>query len=209
MNKNILILGLTGGIASGKSTTAHIFENLGAKVVDADEIAHETIRIGTKAWKKIVGYFGKSILNEDSSINRTELGKIVFADKEKRQELEEIVHPVVIKTIKKKIKELSISNFQFSTVIIDVPLLIEADLTSLVDKLIVVSAWRQTQIRRLKKNGLKGSTAKIRIDSQMPLKEKIKLADYVVRNNGSLKELERQVERIWKDILRKCQMSNK
>ncbi len=198
----MLILGLTGGVACGKSTVARIFESLGAEVIDADEIAHEVMRPRTVAWKRLVGYFGNGILNEDLSINRTELGEIVFASARKRQKLEEVVHPAVIKTIKKKIKEFSIFNFQFSTIVIDAPLLIEVNLTSLIDKLVVVSAWRRTQMRRLKESGLKGSEAEKRIDSQMPLEKKIRLADYVIRNNGSLRETERQVKRVWKDILK-------
>ena len=196
----MLILGLTGGIACGKSTVARIFESLGAEVIDADEIAHEVMRPGTSAWKRLVDCFGKGILNKDLSVNRTELGKIVFASARKRQKLEEIVHPAAIKTIKKKIKELSTVNCQLSTVVVDAPLLIEAGLISLINKLVVVSAWRRTQMRRLKESGLEESEAAKRIDSQMPLEKKIKLADYVIRNNGSLRETEKQVKRVWKEI---------
>ena len=196
----MLILGLTGGIACGKSTVARLFGSLGAEVIDADEIAHEMMEADTKVGKEIIDYFGKGILSEDLSINRTELGKIIFFSVRKRRKLEDIVHPAVIKTIKKKIKALSSVNCQLSTVIIDAPLLIEAGLTSLINKLIVVSAGRRTQMRRLQKSGLGGSEAERRIDSQMPLKKKIKLADYVIRNDDSLAETEKQVKRVWEDI---------
>jgi len=96
----MLILGLTGGIACGKSTVAHLLETRGAKVIDADKIAHEVMRPGTNVWKGIVDYFGKSILNKDSSINREKLARIIFAEEKKRRKLEEIVHPAVIKIIK-------------------------------------------------------------------------------------------------------------
>ncbi|MCD5397883.1 dephospho-CoA kinase [candidate division NPL-UPA2 bacterium] len=196
----MLILGLTGGIACGKSTVACIFKGLGAEVIDADEIAREVVRPGTSAWKGLVDYFGKDILSKDLSINRKKLGKIVFASVRKRHKLEEIVHPSVIKTIKEKIKELSTVNCQPSTVVVDAPLLIEANLTSLVDKLVVVSAWRRIQMRRLQESGLEESEAVKRIDAQMSLEKKTGLADYVIRNNGSLKEMERRVKRVWKDI---------
>jgi len=200
----MLILGLTGGIACGKSTVTRMFAALGAEVIDADEIAHEVMRPGTKEWKRIVDYFGKSILNKDSSINRMELGKVVFSSVKKRKKLEEIVHPVVVRTIQGKIRKLATCDLRLSTiVVIDAPLLIEANLTSLVDKLVVVSAWRRIQMRRLKENGLSGSEAVKRIDSQLSLKEKIKLADYVIRNNGNLADLENQVEKVWKEILSK------
>ncbi len=181
-----------------------MFAALGAEVIDADEIAHEVMRPGTKEWKRIVDYFGKSILNKDSSINRMELGKVVFSSVKKRKKLEEIVHPVVVRTIQGKIRKLATCDLRLSTiVVIDAPLLIEANLTSLVDKLVVVSAWRRIQMRRLKENGLSGSEAVKRIDSQLSLKEKIKLADYVIRNNGNLADLENQVEKVWKEILSK------
>jgi len=200
----MLIIGVTGGIACGKSTVAGMFRGLGAEVIDADKIAHQAMRPRTAVWKKIGELFGKDILNEDLSINREKLGKIVFSSTKERRRLEKIVHPVAIKAIKKKIKDCSNLKIQPLTIIvIDAPLLIEANLTSLVDVLVVVSAWRRTQMRRLKASGLKENEAAKRIDSQMSLRSKIKLADYVIRNNGSLAAVERQVEKVWKEIIGK------
>ncbi|MCD5390458.1 dephospho-CoA kinase [candidate division NPL-UPA2 bacterium] len=207
----MLVIGITGGIACGKSTVARMFGRLGAEIIDADRIAHSVIEPGTSAWQRVVDEFGRGILNKNLAVNRRKLGRIIFADSEKRRKLEEIIHPRVIEIIKKTAartrksaasvkKQQSASGLELSAIIIDAPLLIEANLVSLVEKLVVVTASRKTQIVRLRRSGLTEGEAIRRIDSQMSLREKEALADYVIRNDGNLKETARQVREIWKQI---------
>lgn len=189
------IIGLTGGIASGKSTVSKMFQKRGIPVVDADQIAREVVERGKEAYEKIVGAFGREILNEDGSINRAKLGSIVFQHKTKRELLNSIVHPAVRKEMKKKQEQFVLQGAK--AVVLDIPLLFESDLTHLVDKIIVVYVNENTQLQRLmKRNHLSKEEALARINAQMPLKEKIKMADEVIDNEGEFNDTERQLEEI-------------
>lgn len=189
------IIGLTGGIASGKSTVSKMFQKRGIPVVDADQIAREVVETGKEAYEKIVGAFGREILNEDGSINRAKLGSIVFQHKTKRELLNSIVHPAVRKEMKKKQEQFVLQGAK--AVVLDIPLLFESDLTHLVDKIIVVYVNENTQLQRLmKRNHLSKEEALARINAQMPLKEKIKMADEVIDNEGDFNDTERQLEEI-------------
>ena len=193
----MLIIGLTGGIASGKSTVANFFKELGAYLIDWDELAHEVVRPHSKAWKRIVEHFGPGVLNEDLSLNRQKLGEIVFVEREKLEKLNQIVHPEVIKEDGKRVNEIKKINPK-AIIIKDIPLLIEVGLQKKVDKVIVVYASQENRLRRLLKQGFTLEQAKRRIEAQLPLEEKIKFADFVVYNDGSLEETRRQVEVIYK-----------
>lgn len=193
-----IILGVTGGIATGKSTIAGMFNQLGAKVIDVDKLSHRFLKRGTLSWRKVVDEFGDEILNKNLVINRKRLGEIIFANKCKQKRLEKIIHPLVIETIKEKIAR-AIAHKQ-AVIVIDAPLLIESGLASLMDKLVVVNAPNHIQMERLAKRGLKQKAAERRVNSQLPLAMKVKLADYIVENNGNLTWARKQVRRIWNEI---------
>ena len=176
----MILIGLTGGVATGKSTVAKMFKKCGAIVIDADELAREVVRPGQPAWRDIMRRFGKSVLNSDRTINRQALGQIVFRDRTKLRQLERIIHPRVAAKQKRLTRQASRKDPN-AVVIYDVPLLFEAGIDKRVDKIIVVTADRESQIARLKKrNGLTRAEAFRRIKSQIPLSKKVRLADIVI-----------------------------
>ncbi|GIO21712.1 dephospho-CoA kinase [Oceanobacillus sp. J11TS1] len=187
-----LVIGLTGGIASGKSTVAKMFAALDIPVIDADIIAREVVEPGEESYQKVVEVFGEEILKEDGSINRPKLGSIIFSDSEKRERLNQIVHPAVRKRVLEK-KEYYIRQGE-KCIVLDVPLLFESKLTSLVEKTLVVFVVKETQLKRLmERNQLSEQEAWDRIQSQMPLEEKVKLADELIDNNHSIEESKEQL----------------
>ena len=189
-------LGLTGGIATGKSTAGKKLKELGAKVVDADKIAHKVIEPEGKAYQEVVDYFGERILTSAGEIDRKKLGEIVFADATERKKLEEITHPYIIKTIKDIIKKEE-NNYK---IVLEAPLLYEVGLEELVKEVWVISASVTNQIKRLQnRDGLNRREAIKRIDSQLPLAEKEKRADLVIYNNGTKDELYNKITKAWKD----------
>lgn len=199
LNKNLPrkpLIGITGCIFCGKSTVARIFSSFGAEIIDADKIAHSLLEVQTKTYKKIVSKFGLSIIKEDKSINRAKLGQIVFSSPKLLAELEKIVHPEIIRQIKYKAK-----NSKSRIVCVDAPLLFETGLYRLMDKVVVVKAKRSKILNRAKmKFGLSKEEIKQRASYQMPLSNKILLADFVIDNNNSLKETEKQVETVLKGL---------
>jgi len=200
----VTIIGVTGSFGTGKTTVAGMFKNLGAAVFDADEIAHEALlkKVASHqsqviSYKKIVKIFGKEILKKDKEIDRKKLGKIVFKNKMLLKKLNSIVHPYVIKRIKKDIKGLRRVNNN-AVIVLDIPLLVEAGLLALVDKLVVVRAGRDIQIDRcMKKTGLARRDVMARIAAQAPLKRKVRVSDFVIDNNGTEKQTKREVEKVW------------
>ncbi|MBT9149142.1 MAG: Dephospho-CoA kinase [Dehalococcoidia bacterium] len=192
----MIIVGLTGGIASGKSTVADIFKELGAYLIDFDVLAREVVRPYLKAWKGIVEHFGTAVLNEDSTINRGMLAEMVFNDAARLQKLNEIVHPAVLEEDEQRMEEIRRID-PAAIVIKDIPLLLEMDYREFVDKVVLVNASEENQMKRLIDRGLDPEGAAKRIGAQMPLAEKVKLADFVIQNNGSLAETRRQVEVIY------------
>jgi len=197
----MIIVGLTGSVGTGKSTVTNFFRELGAYVIDWDELARDVIRPHLRAWKEIVEYFGKDFLNEDLTVNRQKLAEMVFSDKEKVAKLNQIVHPEVFKEDERITNEIK-SLDRDALVIKDIPLLLELTRPIFVDKIVVVSASEQTQLRRLEEKGMSREDARSRIKSQLPLKEKIKSADFVINNDGPLEETKKQVEEIY-SLLRK------
>src|SRR3972149_970905 len=184
-----MLIGLTGGIASGKSLVAGELKRLGAYLIDADEIAREVVKRGLPAYSEIVKEFGEKILNPDKTINRKELGRIVFSNPELRKRLEQITHPRIRKKIEAETSAIKAKNPK-AVIVVDAALLIEGGLYKKMDKVIVVYADEKTQIKRLtERDGLAIEDAKNRISSQMPLQEKRKYADFVVENvEGKSKE---------------------
>ncbi len=192
----MIIVGLTGSVGTGKSTVANLFGEMGAHVIDWDELARKVTRPHSKAWEQIVEHFGKSILNDDLTINRRKLADIVFCDREKLRTLNEIVHPEVIEEDEKITSEIK-SRDPDALIIKDIPLLFELTHPIYLDKIVVVYASEQTQLRRLEQKGMSREDAKRRIKSQFPLEKKMKSADFVVNNDGRLEETKKQVEEIY------------
>ncbi|WLR53287.1 dephospho-CoA kinase [Bacillus tianshenii] len=192
-----MIIGLTGGIASGKSTVSYMLKGLNFPVIDADEAARKVVEVGEEAYRKIVETFGESVLYEDGTINREKLGSIVFNDENERIKLNKIVHPAVRAYMNNQ-KEAYISAGE-QVIVMDIPLLFESKLTYLVDKTIVVYVDQDVQLQRLmERNKLSEQDAKARIASQMPLEEKKSLADEVIDNNGTVEETKEQLIEILK-----------
>ncbi|GAG65127.1 unnamed protein product [marine sediment metagenome] len=198
-----LIVGLTGGIVSGKSTVAKMFKSLGAKIIDADKLGHSVILPHRPSWKKIIRLFGKDILRNDLTIDREKLSKIVFTKQTLLKKLNEITHLEIIKLIKKEINlAKNKTHNQEKVLIIDAALIYEAKIDRLMDKIIAICIDEDEQIKRLiKRNNLSKEGALQRIKSQMPMKEKVKMADYVIDNSSSLDETKEQVEKIWKKLV--------
>jgi dephospho-CoA kinase len=194
--EHMIIVGLTGSVGTGKSTVTNFFRELGAYIIDWDELAREKIRPHSKAWEKIIDYFGKNILNDDLTINRQKLAETVFTDKGKVTELNQIVHPEVFKEDERITNEIK-NRDPDALIIKDIPLLFELTYPIVVDKTVVVSASEQTQLTRLEEKGMSRDDAKNRMKSQLPLEQKIKSADFVIDNNGPLEETKRQVEDIY------------
>jgi dephospho-CoA kinase len=198
----MILVGLTGGVATGKSTVAKMFKQCGAIVIDADELAHEVVKPGKPAWREIVAFFGKTVLNQDRSLNRQALGSIVFRNPKKLRQLERIIHPRVAREQARLTKQAARAD-PTAVVIYDVPLLFEAGIDTRVDKTLVVTADRETQLARLKKrNGLSRVEAIRRIRSQMPLSKKVRLADIVIDGTLSRHNAMKAVRGIFLDLLR-------
>jgi dephospho-CoA kinase len=196
----MILIGLTGGVATGKSTVAKMFEKCGAIVIDADELAREVVQPGKPAWREIVRTFGTGILHPDRTIDRHALGAIVFHDKKKLRHLERIIHPRVAREQIRLTKQAA-KNDPKAVVIYDVPLLFEAGIDKRVDKTVVVAATRKTQIMRLKnRNGLTRAEALRRIRSQMPLAMKRLRADYILDGTKNRASLSRDISRLFEDL---------
>lgn len=196
--KKKFILGVTGSFGSGKTTVAGMLKGCGVKVIDADRIAHELIKPASPVYKKVIKAFGTA--------KRHKLAALVFNNKNLLRKLNNIIHPAVIRRIKRQIIDAP-----GEAIVLDAPLLIEAGLVKLIDKLIVVKLSRKEQIKRLiKKTGLNKKDLTKRIDAQIPLKYKVILADFIIDNSGTVKGTRRQVGEICKilDIFKKCRGFN-
>ena len=193
----MMLVGLTGGIATGKSTVAKMFKQCGAVVIDADELARDIVKPGKAAWQEIVNTFGKTALDPDRAINRRALGAIVFRNHSKLRRLERIIHPRVEREQARLTRQAARKDPN-AVVIYDVPLLFEAGVDKRVDAIIVVTADRETQIARLKKrNGLSRAEAIRRIRNQMPLAKKIRRADYIIKGTLSRGAAMKTIRRIF------------
>ena len=197
----MLIVGLTGNMASGKSTVAGMFRRLGAKIVDVDKIGHEILKKEKAVQKQLLSSLGKEILNR-GSINRKKLGKIAFTNLKNVKRLNRIIHPFLIRVLKEKISQYRKIDKE-EIIIIDGALLLELKgISELLDGLILVKIDQTVQMQRLKKSKpwIGKSEIKQRLESQLSQKEKIKLADCFIDNSRKIQETEKQVERIWQKL---------
>ena len=197
----MLQVGLTGGIGSGKSTVARMFEEKGACLIDFDELTHYVEEPDRPGWTAIVEYFTSDVLNADRTINRQKLGAIVFHDKQKLADLNRIVHPVIFKEWRRRLAELS-QKTPRAIVISEAPLLIEIGMKPLFDLVILVYASPDDQVQRLMlRNKLSKEDAYARIASQMPIDDKIPLVDFVIDNQSPLEKIGTVVHEIWEKLL--------
>ena len=196
-------IALTGGIGSGKSTVARLFQKRGAYIIDVDVLAHMVEEPGGIVWNRIVEYFGREILDKDNAIDREALGGIVFRDSEKLEKLNSIVHPAVFDEWWRRFDDI-VNNDKEAIIISDIPLLVEVGWHKAVDIVILVYTSPDVQAERIiKRNGYNYEEARDRLNSQMPLDEKIPFADFVINNEGTPEETESIVDRIWKELLKK------
>ncbi len=192
----MLIVGLTGGIGSGKSTVVRMFGDEGAHVIDFDHLARLVVEPDKPAWRDIIDYFGPEILSSDRTLNRSALAEIVFSDNKSRKALEGFTHPRIFEERDALIKAIKRKD-PFSIVIIDFPLLFELDLNKRFDKVILVYVPRAVQLRRLiKRDGIVKEEVEKRLDAQLPIEEKRSLSDYIIDNEGSLNDTRDQVRKV-------------
>jgi dephospho-CoA kinase len=193
------VIGVTGSFGSGKTTVARMFKRRGVSIIDADKIGHCVIMPGKEAYRRIVRVFGKEVLTRDKRIDKRRLAGIVFNDSRALKKLNRITHPAIIKIIRDRIRKSAIRTF-----ILDAPLLIEAGLGRMVDALIVVKSSRKNQVLRIRRrDALSDRKIGQRIKRQIPLTRKIRLADFVIDNNGSIRETKEQVEQIRRLLCRR------
>jgi len=195
----VKLVGLTGGIASGKSTVAKILERLGAAVIDADALSREVVEPGKDAWKEIIDAFGTGVLQPDQTLDRQKLRAVIFNDRDGRKKLEAIIHPRVRALAEERIREHTAAGY--SIIVYEVPLLFEGNLHEWLRPVILVACDVTTQRTRVQeRDHLTQTEAQKHIDAQMSLAEKRRLADYVIENDGSLANLEQEVRTVLEKI---------
>ena len=196
----MLNVGLTGGIACGKSTVARMLAEKGAVLIDFDEMARAVEDPGGPVWQEIIRHFGEEILHEDRTIDRRKLGETVFADREKRELLNRLVHPAIFEEWKRRLAEIRARRAD-AIVVSDIPLLLEAGMKGMVDLVLLVYITPEEQIRRVMvRDGFSREEAERRLAAQMPIDEKLCWADIVIRNDGSLENTRRAVDEIWEEL---------
>ena len=197
----MIVIGVTGGLGTGKSTVARMFQRLGAAVLDADAIAHEAMAPRRLAWRQVVRAFGAAVLNPDQTVNRARLAQRVFRDEQARRRLERIIHPQVLRELRQRMGRLRRAR-RVRAVVLDVPLLIEAGGAGVVDALVVVTAPPEVQRRRLaRRHGWSAEETNRRIRAQWDLAAKAALADDVVDNSDGVDATRTQVKRIWRRLV--------
>lgn len=202
-------VGLTGGIASGKSTVVQMFADKGALILDFDQIARFVQEPGQPAWSKLVDFFGSIIINDNGTINRTKLGEIVFQDKHKRDKLNNIIHPLIFQEWERLMAQIR-DNQDQAIVISDIPLLFEVNAQDKFDLIVLVYASVEQQMERLRKrNGCDIEEARRRIGSQLAIDSKLPRADIVIDNSSSLEETMRRVNEVWKELKSRVSVKDK
>lgn len=199
----MLNVGLTGGIACGKSTVADMFVRLGGYLIDFDKLAHDVQEPGKPAWQDVVNHFGGDILRPDGSIDRNKLGDIVFHDPEKLKKLNTLVHPRVFEQWWARLEEIS-SKDPSAIIFSDVPLLFEGGMQHLFELTILVKIEPEDQILRLMaRNAVCREDAELRLSCQMPISEKVRLATIVIDNACAVEETEKKVVSVWQELVEK------
>ena len=199
--RSILHVGLTGGIASGKTTVARILAEHGAFVIHADELAHELIEPGGPAYRAVIDQFGDEILDERGYVNRSVLGKRVFGDAEAREQLNAIMHPAVREEYARRIEEY-VPLGHAPIAVFDAALLVETGIHAEFHRLVVTRCDREAQIRRLlQRNNLSTEEARARIETQLPLERKLAVADYVINTGGTLRETRRETDAVYTSLV--------
>ena len=198
----MLVIGLTGGVATGKTTVSEVLREEGATLIDADQIARELVQPQTPAWQEVVRAFGNEILDRDGSIHRQKLASLIFSNPRQRSLLNRILHPRIKEEIGRRLKGIRETDPQ-AIVVIDSPLLIETGRHRDMDKVIVVVCTEAQQIERLKRrNQLSEEQARAMLSSQMSLEEKTTVADYVIGNEGSPEETRQKARNVFKELKR-------
>jgi len=204
----MLIVALTGGIASGKSVVAGILEELGCYIHHADEAAHQLMEPGKPAWKEIASHFGEKILSKDRTINRSRLGKIIFKDEKERHFLNKLIHPLVLEEKKKAIKKIE-EEGRHTIFISEAALTIEAGFSGFFDKVIVVYCKKEVQIERImKRDQVNRAEAIKKLKSQMEPAKKLEYADYIINTSGPFKSTVEETERVYRSLIQDYEMKN-
>ncbi len=194
-----LVLGLTGGIATGKSTVAKMFEDRNITVIDTDKIARELLNKGTESYNEVIKFFTSDILLTNGEINRKKLGRIIFANAQKREKLNSIVHPRVLKIVDAEIQKSRDKDEK--VIVLDVPLLFESGFDKKVDKTIVVYTSHKAQVKRLMERDLiKREYAEMKINAQMSINDKVDIADYVINNSLSILNTKKDFNKILEEL---------
>lgn len=196
----MIVIGITGGIGSGKSTVSQMMVERGAAVIDADKMGHEVLRPGTEAWREVVEAFGKDILNPNGEIDRSRLARKVFGDDQAIEKLNRIVHPRMYQLARSRLEGLRREGIQVA--VLEAPLLYEANWLPLVDEVWVTYLPQAEAIKRLRRrNGLSAALVKRRLRHQMPPREKARRADRVIDTRGTLEQAREQVEKLWQELM--------
>ncbi len=196
-----LVVGLTGGIASGKSLVSSYLQDLGAAIIDADELARKAVVPHSPAWQEIREYFGAGVFQPDGNIDRKKLADLVFNSRSEREKLNSIIHPRVIESTL-RLKEKHQNEKRAPLIVIDAPLLIETGMYEHVDEVWVIAVPEQTQLERLvERDGLSMQRAQNRLASQMPLSEKLQYADRVIDNSGEIEKTIEQIDTLWRQVV--------
>lgn len=202
----MLVIGLTGGIGTGKTQVAKVLEELGAVIINADLIGHEAYQSHTGTWRKIVEAFGEEVLAPGGEVDRKKLGAIVFKDPEALRRLNAIVHPRMYEMLRERIEKCRAQGR--CVVVVEAAILLEANWTPLVNEVWVVTAPEEQIVQRLQaRSSLDAEAVRARIRSQMPQSERVKHADVVINNDGSMAQLRTQVQQIWNNrvsALKEC-----
>jgi dephospho-CoA kinase len=204
----LFVVALTGGIASGKSTVCDLLEDKGAYIICSDALAREVVQKGEPAWRDIVDHFGESVLDGEGEIDRARLSEIVFSDPAERGFLNSVTHPRIFQLMFERLKARDLETGGTGVAVLDIPLLVDVEAPDMFDFTLVVDASPEVQLERIVEDrGSSREEALARINAQVPRERRLAFADHIIRNEGSLDELRREVDEAWKAILSKADLS--